>query len=247
MIAILVSGRPYLVFIASTRGLLQYIADLAPQAQSLSQVRTGLLPMSIDRSEPLAERGATIGATYQREMGRRSADDGARKDLEQQHGLVSPEQIDGSTWSYVPLNIERSHIRTLINDSGRARHARHQPAPPSSSTNEIPFYLGLQRQYSFLRVRLAPGLFSRGNARAWFYDITLLTPIIGRSFWPGCCGATDRQVRSLGRRHGQSAVPDHRADDRARCGRVTPAGRRKPDLRGRCLADRTLPQAARRV
>ncbi len=51
-LATIVLLAPYLVFIESTRGLLRYVGDLAPQAQSVSRVRTALWPMTIDRSEP---------------------------------------------------------------------------------------------------------------------------------------------------------------------------------------------------
>ena len=174
---ILVLVAPYLVFVASTRGLLQYLADLSPQAHSLSQVRTDLLPVTLDTSEPWLSvappSGPRINVRWVDDL-----DDGARKELERQHGLVSPEHIDGSTWSYVPLDVGPPHIRTLINDSAVLdTHGINRAA--QTLDEQISFYQGLQRQYPFLRVRVAPGLFSRGNARAWFYDITLLTPIIG--------------------------------------------------------------------
>ncbi len=172
--------------------------------------------------------------------------DDARKDLESQHALVSPAQIEGSTWSYVLLNVERAHLRTLINDSA-VLDTHGLKRATQELDEEIPFYLGLQRRYSVLRLRLAPGVFSGGNARAWFYDVTLLTPIMGLVvlawlLWRNEIDRSEASVVAMA----CPAEPDHRADDRTRCGRVTAAGRRKPSLRGRCMADRTLPQSAGR-
>ncbi len=176
VIAILVLVAPFLAFIASTRGLQQYIADLAPQAQSLSQVRSALMPMRIDLAEPLVRIAPPSGPRINVRWADDVSDE-ARRALEQSRGLVSPRQTDGSTWSYVPLNIERPDIRTLINDPAVLdTHGINRPA--QQLDNEIPFYLALERRYSILRVRLAPGVFSRGNARAWFYDLTVLTPIV---------------------------------------------------------------------
>jgi hypothetical protein len=176
VVAILVLVTPFLAFIASTRGLQQYIADLAPQAQSLSQVRAGLMPMSIDPAEPLARIAPPSGPRINVRWADNLSDE-ARRALEQSRGLVSPVHTDGSTWSYVPLHIERADIRTLINDPAVLdTHGINRPA--QQLDREIPFYLALERRYSILRLRLAPGVFSRGNARAWFYDLTVLTPII---------------------------------------------------------------------
>jgi hypothetical protein len=172
----LVLVAPYLVFIASTRGLPQYVADLAPQAQSLAQVRSDLLPISIDWSEPLVAlappSGPRINVRWTDDLV-----DGARRDLEQRHGLVSPEHVDSSTWSYVPVEIDRLSIRTLINDPAVIdTHGIDRAA--QTVDEEISPYVELQRRYPLLRLRLAPGVFSAANARAWFYDFTVLTPII---------------------------------------------------------------------
>jgi hypothetical protein len=175
--ATLVLLAPYLVFVASTRGLRQYLADLVPQAQSLATVRTGLLPITIDRSEPLLELALPSGPRINVRW-TDGIEDEARKALEQRHGLVRPEHVEGSTWSYVLLDIERQSIRTLINDP--AVLDTHGLNRAKQELDErVPFYLGLQRRYPLLRLRVAPGVFSRGNARAWFYDVTLLTPVAG--------------------------------------------------------------------
>ena len=197
VVATLILVAPYLLFVASTRGLTQYVADLTPQAQSLAQVRTELLPPTIDRSEPLLSvappSGPRINVRWANDL-----NTDARKGLERQHGLMSPEHIDAATWSYVLIDIDRPAITALINDPAVLdTHGIDRAA--QQLDEEVPFYLELERQYPVLRVRVAPGVFSRANARAWFYDVTVLTPIIALVVlaWSTWRGQIDRSETAV--------------------------------------------------
>jgi hypothetical protein len=105
-------------------------------------------------------------------------DDDARGQLERKYELLNPEHVEGPTWSYVPMHIDREHIGPLVDDPAVAdTHGINRPGHVLET--EPPWYLKLQRRVPLVRVRVVPGVFSRGNAESFFYYITFLLPIVG--------------------------------------------------------------------
>jgi hypothetical protein len=101
----------------------------------------------------------------------------ARTAVEQRHGLLDPRHEEGSTWSYGLTQTDKARIGGLVTD------------PAVDDTNGIdrltyalnpePLSVRLQRRLPFMRMQLLPGVFSTGNAHAWFYYVELVAPLAG--------------------------------------------------------------------
>jgi hypothetical protein len=163
---------PFFIFVQSTVGLFRYASNVAaPPFQIL------WMPVSIDLSAPLFALSPPTGPRVNVRW-HDHVDAGARQQLELRHELLSPEHVDGSTWSYVPMYLDREHIGALVDDPAVAdTHGIDRPGHVLET--EPAWYLKLQRQIPAVRVRIAPGVFSRGNADAWFYYVTFLLPPVG--------------------------------------------------------------------
>jgi hypothetical protein len=168
---------PFLMFIAATAGLDRYVAGVLPQAMSASTSRLLRFPVIIDRSAPLL----AIAPPVERRINVRWAtdlDEDGRVARERRLGLVSPAQVEGTTWSYTLTREDREHVGAVIDDPaaldthGINRAQRMLDVPD-------PLYLRLQREHALLRLRLAPGVFTTNNAVAWFYYVALLMPVLG--------------------------------------------------------------------
>jgi len=101
-----------------------------------------------------------------------------RQELERKYELVSPEHVEGPTWSYVPMHVDREHIGPLVDDPAVAdTHGIDRPGHVLEF--EPPWFLKLQRRVPLVRLRFLPGVFSRGNAESFFYYVTFLLPVVG--------------------------------------------------------------------
>jgi hypothetical protein len=163
---------PYLIFVQSTVGLRHHAGNAADLV-----VRVLWIPVSIDLGAPLVAMAPPSGPRVNVRW-HDNIDAETRERLERRHELVSREHVEGSTWSYVPVYLDREHIGALVDDPAVAdTHGIDRPG--RGLEVEPPAYVMLQRQLPTLRVRLAPGVFSRGNAEAWFYYVTSLLPLVG--------------------------------------------------------------------
>ena len=168
----LVLMLPFLAFVQMTFGLVRYAGNVAaPPFQFI------WMPISFDFSEPLVSLAPPSGPRVNVRWADR-IDAAARAQLEGKYELLSPEHVEGPTWSYVPMHIDREHIGPLVDDPAVAdTHGINRPGHVLET--DPPWYLKLQRHVPLVRVRLAPGVFSRGNAESFFYYITFLLPIVG--------------------------------------------------------------------
>jgi hypothetical protein len=163
---------PFLIFVQSTVGLLRHAGNAA--ALPLQIV---WMPVSFDLTAPLVALSPPSGPR----VNVRWVDDidaDVRQELERKYELVSPEHVEGPTWSYVPVHVDREHIGPLVDDPAVAdTHGINRPGHVLEM--EPPWFLKLQRSVPLLRLQFLPGVFSRGNAESFFYYITLLLPVVG--------------------------------------------------------------------
>jgi hypothetical protein len=191
----LVLMLPFLVFVQSTFGLLRYVSYVGRPP-----VQVVWMPVSIDLSAPLVAVPPPAGPRVNVRWGD-DIDSGARQQLESRHDLVNAVHVDGSTWSYVPTHLDREHIGALLDDPAVAdTHGIDRAG--RALEGELPWYLELHRRFPLLRVQFAPGVFSRGNADAWFYYVTLLLPPVGLVIvallsWLGLIGRTEAAVAGM--------------------------------------------------
>jgi hypothetical protein len=167
---------PFLFFVQMTTGLFRYVGGIAPQVDRVTSVQFNSLPVAIDRSAPLL----TISPPADRRVNVRWADgieDDARRRLEAQHGLTKPERIEDSTFSYVLAYEDREHLARLVDDPAVADTHGIDRAARKVDISE-PLFVRLQRWIPLLRMDIAPGIFTRDNALAWFYYVTLTLPFI---------------------------------------------------------------------
>ena len=163
---------PFLIFVQTTFGLLRYAGNAA--ALPFQFVWT---PISIDINEPLVSLAPPSGPRVNVRWADR-VDDDARRKLERRYELVGPEHVEGPTWSYVPMHLDREHIGPLVDDPAVAdTHGINRPGHVLEF--EPPWFLKLQRRVPLVRLRFLPGVFSRGNAESFFYYVTFLLPVVG--------------------------------------------------------------------
>ena len=163
---------PFLIFVQTTSGLLRYAGNVT--ALPFQFVWT---PISIDINEPIVSLAPPSGPRVNVRWADR-VDDDARRELERRYELVGPEHIEGLTWSYVPMHIDREHIGPLVDDPAVAdTHGIDRPGHVLEF--EPPWFLKLQRRVPLVRLRFLPGVFSRGNAESFFYYVTFLLPVVG--------------------------------------------------------------------
>jgi hypothetical protein len=186
---------PFLIFVQSTFGLLRYAGNVArPPLQVV------WMPVNIDLSAPLVAVPPPSGPR----MNVRWADDidaSTRQKLESRHDLVNAEHVDGPTWSYVPIHLDREHIGALLDDPAVADTHGIDRAGRTLEA-ELPWYLDLHRRFPLVRAQFAPGVFSRGNADALFYYIALLLPPVGLVLvallsWGGRISRTEAAVAGM--------------------------------------------------
>ncbi len=164
---------PFLIFVQATFGLARHVGS----GYGGSTVQFIWMPVSIDLSEPLVSLAPPSGPRVNVRWAER-IDDDARAQLERKYELLSPEHVDGPTWSYIPLHIDREHIGPLVDDPAVAdTHGIDRPGHVLEVAP--PWYLRLQRRFPLVRLQLLPGVFSRGNAESFFYYITFLLPVVG--------------------------------------------------------------------
>jgi hypothetical protein len=190
----LVLLSPFLVFVQTTTGLLRHVRGVLPAAQSASTLRFSWLPVSIDYRAPLVEIGPPSGPRVHIRWAT-GLDDNARRDLERRHELLSPQHEEDSTWSYVPAYLDRAHIGAIVADPAVVDTHGINRAGNRLESNP-PLYLRLQRRFPFLRLRVAPGVFTPENALAWFYYVTFLLPVVTLALvasllWRGAIGRTE--------------------------------------------------------
>jgi hypothetical protein len=167
---------PFLVFIQSTAGIPHYVAGLTSQAREITTLRLNAPPVRVDWTAPLVRIDPP---SEQRIHVRWKGDvsDEVRRERENRYGLSSPVPDGGTTWSYVITNTDPYNIATLVSDSlvedtngidrERAELARRES-----------LFRRAQRQIPFLRMAIAPGVLTFGNALAWLYYVTLAVPFL---------------------------------------------------------------------
>jgi hypothetical protein len=167
---------PFLVFLQLTVGITKYIRDI-PEAQSIFVPRVMWLPFTADLSKPiLAVDPPSAGRVMV--SWKADVDDGRRRELETRHGLSAPQQQEGSWWRYDIAEDASHDLRALVADPAVAETAAIDP----STFRPITHHGRLRRlrnRIPFLRMRVAPGLFTDSNALSWLYYITMLLPFVG--------------------------------------------------------------------
>jgi hypothetical protein len=191
---------PFLIFIQTTTGLRQYVGGIAPQIDRATSVQFNSLPIVIDRSAPLL----TVSPPADRRVNVRWAegvDDESRVRLEAQHGLLKPEHVEGSTWSYVLANEDREPLARLVDDPAVADTHGIDRAARKVDISE-PLFVRLQRWIPLLRTDIAPGIFTRDNALACYYYVTFALPFIGLGMlawvaWQGTATRAEMAVAGM--------------------------------------------------
>lgn len=168
---------PFLLFVQAVQGLPRYIGGISPQIQGVSSLQINWMPITIDRSAPLLTISPPADLRVNVRWASEISDD-ARVALEHRHVLKKGEHVDGPTWSYVLGSKDRADIGALIDDTAVAdTHGINRTSREMDI--QQPLYLRVQRWLPILRMQLAPGVFTRENAVAWFYYATLLMPVVG--------------------------------------------------------------------
>jgi hypothetical protein len=186
---------PFLIFVQVTVGLARYTNDVGTPT-----LLVRWLPFRIDASAPWVvvppPSGPRVNVRWRDDI-----DEAARRDRERRHELLAPRHVEDSTWSYVPASIDTQHIGALVADPAVAdTHGIDRVA--YVLTDEPPLYLRLQRRFSVLRMQVAPGILSPGNAFAWFYYVTFLLPLVGLLLvalllWQGRIGRPEAAVACM--------------------------------------------------
>ena len=173
-VATLVLLSPFLIFLQMTTGLLQQASGAGRDVAAFRVIR---MPFEFDSRAPLVAFVAPSGPRVNIRWAP-NIDSATRQRLEKKHALLAPQLIEGTTWSYVLSYEDPAHLGAIVLDPAvvdthginRAEGRLESATPP---------YVTLQHRLPFLRIRLAPGVFTGGNALAWFYYVTLLLPAIG--------------------------------------------------------------------
>ncbi len=198
--ACLVMLLPFLVFVQSTVGLVRYVGGIAPQMQHVATVSLNRLPVTVDLSAPLM----TIAPAAERRVNVRWADgldDATRSAHAARHGLTRPVLVEDTTWSYVLEDERPVNIRDLVNEPAVVdTHGIDRPG--SRLDIDEPLYVRVQRWIPLFRMHLAPGVFTRANALAWFYYMTLVVPYLGAGtlavlLWRGRIGRAEAAVAGM--------------------------------------------------
>jgi hypothetical protein len=196
----LVLLAPFLFFVQVTTGLFNYVGGIAPQVDRVTSVQFNALPIAIDSSAPLV----VIAPPADRRVNVRWVDnitDETRKGLEARHGLLKPEHVDDATWSYVLASEDREAIARLVDDPAVADTHGIDRAAHTVDISE-PLYVRVQRAIPLLRMEIAPGVFNRDNALAWFYYVTFAVPLISLGLlawvlWNGTASRTEAAVAAM--------------------------------------------------
>ena len=167
---------PFLVFIQSVVGIPRYVTDLTSQAREITTLRLNAPPVRIDWTAPLVR----IDPPSERRIHVRwhaEISDEARQERERQYGLSNPLHDDGTTWSYVITNTEPYNIAalvadSLVDDTNGIDRERMELALKES------LFRRAQRSIPLLRMEVAPGVLTLGNALAWLYYVTLALPLL---------------------------------------------------------------------
>ena len=171
---------PFGIFVETTTGLVKYVGGSGPQQQtissSLSSFPTTSTAFRIDLSAPLwlVEPAPARRVTVHWAEG---ADAAVRRNREVRYGLAAGARQEGRTWSYAVTDHESGNLRALVQD----RLVEHTAGIDRVTFQVVPERWGswLERRLFVLRLRsLGPGIFTRQNALAWSYYLTLLTPIV---------------------------------------------------------------------
>ena len=191
---------PFLVFVQTTTGLVSYVVESGPQADTLASSPLSLLlnpvPFDYDPSAPLLVIDPPIGPVNVRWV--EGADDAARRELEERYGLTAGVRREGRTWSYVLTDHEPGNVRALVEE----RLIEDTAGIDRGTFEVIPERWGswLKRRLFVLRLRsFGPAVFNQQNALAWFYYLTLLVPVvalgsIGADWWSGRVPRRDAAV-----------------------------------------------------
>ena len=97
---------PFLIFVQSTVGLLRYAGNAGALPLQIGAM-PGLRPRPISRT--VAASGPRVNVRWVDYV-----DADVRQELERKYELVSPEHVEGPTWSYVPMHVDWEHIGPLV-------------------------------------------------------------------------------------------------------------------------------------
>jgi hypothetical protein len=167
---------PFLAFIQSTAGIPRYLSGLTSQAREITTLRLNAPPVRFDWTQPFVR---VDPPTEQRIHVRWTAEisDEARQDRERRYGLSRPLYHEETTWSYVPINGDRDNIARLLSDSLVDDTNGIDRERAELAIRESPFRRA-QRRIPALRMQVAPGVLTFGNALAWLYYVTLALPVV---------------------------------------------------------------------
>ena len=167
---------PFLIYVQSSVGLVRYVTGISPQISHVATVRLNSLPFTVDRSAPLftltPPDDLRVNIRWAPEL-----TDADRRTLETRYSLVSPDLVEGSTWSYAPQDDSHANIRALVDHPQVADTHGIDRATGRVDVFE-PLYLRIYRWVPIFRLQIAPGIFNRGNALVWYYYLTLTLPFI---------------------------------------------------------------------
>lgn len=167
---------PFLAFIQSAAGIPRYLAGLTAQAREVTTLRVNAPPVRFDWSAPLTR---VDPPSEQRVNVRWNAEisDEARIEREVRYGLSRPVHDEETSFSYVLTNTDRDNIAALLGDSlvDDTHNIDRQRA--TLDFRESPFRRA-QRAIPLLRMEIAPGVLTFGNALAWLYYLTLALPVL---------------------------------------------------------------------
>lgn len=174
---------PFLVFIQSVVGIPRYVTDLTSQAREITTLRLNAPPVHVDwtappvRIDPPSE--PRIHVRWKADVS-----DAVRRERELQFGLSSPMPDDGTTWSYVITNTDPYNISALVTDSTVEDTNGIDRERMELALNESLFRRA-QRRSPLLRMEVAPGVLTFGNALAWLYYVTLALPLLAAAMLIG--------------------------------------------------------------
>jgi hypothetical protein len=174
---------PFLVFIQSAAGLPQYIAGLTSQAREVTTLRLNAPPVHLDWAAPLVRieppSEPRIHVRWHAEIS-----DEARQEGEQRYGLAGATHEEETTWSYLMTNADPHNITALVGDALVDDTNGIDRTRMKVALNESLFRRA-QRAIPLLRMKVAPGVLTWGNALAWLYYVTLALPLLATAMLIG--------------------------------------------------------------
>jgi len=198
---------PFLVFVQVSVGLPAYVRGGLPHAQTSTRLRFNALPIRIDKTAPFASVGPPGGPrVHVRWVA--SLDEATRLRKERAYGLAWPEPLGGPTWSYVPEDRRRENLEGLVGDPD-VEDTHNIDRAAFQVTFHESWWEWFDRRVPVLRIRrVLPGVLTRANALAWFYDVTFAIATRGSTPTSGSTGSSATSCIGCGSKRAVWAMPN---------------------------------------